>query len=141
MLANTKLCILGQSAEISNISARKNRYPMHVHITYIYAYTCNTRACMYTQIHMHSLTQEAFPARFKGIHLINQPWYISILLTVIMPFMKQKFRDRVSRRIRALNIWTPYVGQLGNQSKHHILWKPRRAPTICGNSTLLFAGP
>ena len=42
--------------------------------------------------------QEAFPARFKGIHLINQPWYISILMTILMPFMKQKLRGRVRRQ-------------------------------------------
>ena len=41
------------------------------------------------------LLQEAFPARFKGVHLINQPWYISIVMGVIRPFMKQKLRDRI----------------------------------------------
>lgn len=41
------------------------------------------------------LLQEAFPARFKGVHLINQPWYISIVMGVIKPFMKQKLRDRI----------------------------------------------
>ena len=41
------------------------------------------------------LLQEAFPARFKGVHLINQPWYISIVMSVIKPFMKQKLRDRI----------------------------------------------
>ena len=41
------------------------------------------------------LLQEAFPARIKGVHLINQPWYISIVLGVIKPFMKQKLRDRI----------------------------------------------
>lgn len=41
------------------------------------------------------LLQDAFPARFKGVHLVHQPWYISIVLSVIKPFMKQKFRDRI----------------------------------------------
>lgn len=41
------------------------------------------------------LLQEAFPARFKGVHLINQPWYISIVMGVVKPFMKQKLRDRI----------------------------------------------
>ena len=41
------------------------------------------------------LLQEAFPARFKGVHLINQPWYISIVMGLIKPFMKQKLRDRI----------------------------------------------
>ena len=41
------------------------------------------------------LLQESFPARFKGVHLMHQPWYISIVLSVIRPFMKQKLRDRI----------------------------------------------
>lgn len=41
------------------------------------------------------LLQEAFPARFKGVHLIHQPWYVSIVLSVVKPFMKQKLRDRI----------------------------------------------
>ena len=41
------------------------------------------------------LLQESFPARFKGVHLVHQPWYISIVLSVIRPFMKQKLRDRI----------------------------------------------
>ena len=40
------------------------------------------------------LMQEAFPARFKGFHLINQPWYVSMVLAIVRPFMKQKLRDR-----------------------------------------------
>ena len=41
------------------------------------------------------LLQESFPARFKGVHLMHQPWYISIVLSVIRPLMKQKLRDRI----------------------------------------------
>lgn len=41
------------------------------------------------------LLQEAFPARFKGVHLVHQPWYVSMVLSVIKPFMKQKLRDRI----------------------------------------------
>lgn len=41
------------------------------------------------------LLQESFPARFKGVHLLHQPWYVSIVLSVIRPFMKQKLRDRI----------------------------------------------
>lgn len=41
------------------------------------------------------LLQEAFPARFKGVHVINQPWYISTFMGVIKPFMKQKLQDRI----------------------------------------------
>lgn len=41
------------------------------------------------------LLQDSFPARFKGVHLLHQPWYINIVLSVIRPFMKQKLRDRI----------------------------------------------
>lgn len=41
------------------------------------------------------LLQESFPARFKGVHLMHQPWYVSMVLSVIRPFMKQKLRDRI----------------------------------------------
>ena len=40
------------------------------------------------------LLQDSFPCRFKGMHLVNQPWYVSLVLTVVRPFMKQKMRDR-----------------------------------------------
>ena len=41
------------------------------------------------------LLQEAFPFRFKGVHLVNQPWYVSLVLTIARPFMKQKLRERI----------------------------------------------
>lgn len=40
--------------------------------------------------------QDSFPARFGGIHFVNQPWYIHALYTVIRPFLKDKTRKRVS---------------------------------------------
>ena len=40
------------------------------------------------------LLQDSFPGRFKGMHLVNQAWYISLVLGVIRPFMKQKMRER-----------------------------------------------
>ena len=36
--------------------------------------------------------------RLKGVHLVNQPWYVSTLIAIIKPFMKQKMRKRVSVR-------------------------------------------
>ena len=38
--------------------------------------------------------QDAFPARFRGLHFINQPWYMSLLMSVVRPLLKQKHRDR-----------------------------------------------
>ncbi|CAF93856.1 unnamed protein product, partial [Tetraodon nigroviridis] len=39
---------------------------------------------------------DSFPARFGGIHFVNQPWYIHALYTVIRPFLKDKTRKRVT---------------------------------------------
>ena len=36
---------------------------------------------------------------FKGIHFLNQPWYISIVMAIIRPFLKQKLRERVSHQL------------------------------------------
>nr|XP_009505531.1 PREDICTED: clavesin-2 [Phalacrocorax carbo] len=38
---------------------------------------------------------DSFPARFGGIHFVNQPWYIHALYTVIRPFLKEKTRKRI----------------------------------------------
>lgn len=39
--------------------------------------------------------QDCFPAKFKGIHFINQPWYIETMLKMIRPFLKEKTKDKV----------------------------------------------
>ncbi|GLD70113.1 clavesin-1-like protein, partial [Lates japonicus] len=38
--------------------------------------------------------QDSFPARFGGIHFVNQPWYIHAMYTIIKPFLKDKTRKR-----------------------------------------------
>uniref|UniRef100_A0A7M4FN51 Clavesin-1 n=1 Tax=Crocodylus porosus TaxID=8502 RepID=A0A7M4FN51_CROPO len=42
--------------------------------------------------------QDSFPARFGGVHFVNQPWYIHALYTLIKPFLKDKTRKRVIKR-------------------------------------------
>ena len=39
--------------------------------------------------------QDHFPMRLKGIYLVNQPWYVSLLIAVVWPFMGSKMRGRV----------------------------------------------
>uniref|UniRef100_A0ACB8FDY4 Clavesin-1 n=1 Tax=Sphaerodactylus townsendi TaxID=933632 RepID=A0ACB8FDY4_9SAUR len=38
---------------------------------------------------------DSFPARFGGVHFVNQPWYIYALYTLIKPFLKDKTRKRI----------------------------------------------
>ena len=40
--------------------------------------------------------QDSFPLRFKGMHLINEPTFISYVFTIVKPFMKEKLASRVS---------------------------------------------
>jgi len=35
--------------------------------------------------------------RLKGVHLVNEPWYVSTLIAIVKPFMKQKMRKRVRK--------------------------------------------
>ena len=39
--------------------------------------------------------QDSFPIRFKGFHIINQPWYLSMVMKIVKPFLRQKHRDRI----------------------------------------------
>ncbi|KAA0708377.1 Clavesin-2 Retinaldehyde-binding protein 1-like 2 [Triplophysa tibetana] len=52
--------------------------------------------------HSAALT-DSFPARFGGIHFVNQPWYIHALYTVIRPFLKDKTRKRIFMHGNNLN--------------------------------------
>lgn len=39
--------------------------------------------------------QDCFPGRFKGIHFINQPWYVRALLNFLKPMLKEKAFQRI----------------------------------------------
>ncbi|CAH1984247.1 unnamed protein product [Acanthoscelides obtectus] len=39
--------------------------------------------------------QDCFPARFKGIHFLGQPWYVEVALTVIKPFLNEHIKERI----------------------------------------------
>ncbi|XP_066139636.1 clavesin-1-like [Euwallacea fornicatus] len=39
--------------------------------------------------------QDCFPARFKGIHFIGQPWYVDAALTVTKPFLHEEIKERI----------------------------------------------
>lgn len=38
--------------------------------------------------------QDSFPARFKGIHFLNEPWYMNLIMSAVRPLLKHKHRDR-----------------------------------------------
>lgn len=44
---------------------------------------------------MISFLQDCFPATFKGIHFVNQPWYVEAAFTFIRPFLKEKMKNKV----------------------------------------------
>ncbi|KAK7867789.1 hypothetical protein R5R35_001207 [Gryllus longicercus] len=53
--------------------------------------------------------QDCFPARFKGIHFINQPWYVEAALTVIRPFLKEKTKEKIYLHGNNLSTLHDYV--------------------------------
>ncbi|XP_074656075.1 clavesin-2-like [Tubulanus polymorphus] len=38
--------------------------------------------------------QDCFPARFAGIHFVNQPWYVEAAFKVVRPFLKDRTKEK-----------------------------------------------
>lgn len=55
--------------------------------------------------------QDCFPARFKGIHFIGQPWYVETALAVIKPFLKDKIKQRIYVHGNNLSTLHEYVAR------------------------------
>ncbi|XP_026464159.1 LOW QUALITY PROTEIN: clavesin-2-like [Ctenocephalides felis] len=53
--------------------------------------------------------QDCFPARFKGVHFIGQPWYVEMALSAIKPFLKDKTRERIYMHGNNLSTLHKYV--------------------------------
>ncbi|XP_021932783.1 clavesin-2-like isoform X3 [Zootermopsis nevadensis] len=74
--------------------------------------------------------QDCFPARFKGIHFISQPWYVEAALTVIRPFLKEKTKDKIFLHGNNLSTLHDYIAkdilpaELGGEAPSYnpLLW-------------------
>ncbi|KAL3280645.1 hypothetical protein HHI36_003881 [Cryptolaemus montrouzieri] len=73
---------------------------------------------------MVELVQETFPLRFKGFHVVNEPFYFDAVMTVLKPFLKEKIRKRIylhGNDLNSLHAFIPgeilpkeYGGSKGN---------------------------
>jgi len=43
--------------------------------------------------------QNCLPLRFKGVHLVHEPWYVSFFMSLAKPFMSKKLSERVRSRL------------------------------------------
>jgi len=39
--------------------------------------------------------QNCLPLRFKGVHIVHQPWWATMFINIAKPFMSSKLRSRV----------------------------------------------
>ena len=51
--------------------------------------------------------QEAFPARFKGIHYVHEPTFFDVVFTIVRQFLKEKMLKRVS--LHCVRVCVVYV--------------------------------
>lgn len=78
-----------EEVQVHGISILDNMEGMSWHLAYAFL-RCE-------QIQKGALVelQDSFPIRFKGFHMLNQPWYLSMIMTFVRPFLSLKHRERI----------------------------------------------
>ncbi len=78
-----------EEVQVHGISILDNMEDMSWHLAY--AFVCSEQLQKGGLVEL----QDSFPIRFKGFHMLNQPWYLSMIMRVVRPFLSQKHRDRI----------------------------------------------
>lgn len=58
---------------------------------------------------MVELVQETFPLRFKGFHVVNEPFFFDAVMAVLKPFLKDKIKKRIFLHGNDLNALHAFV--------------------------------
>jgi len=95
------------------------------------------------------LVQDTFPLKIQEIHMVNNPWYVHIILSMIWPFLTQKLRGRIflhgksrsslHRYVDAAGLPCDYDGHLGsfaNMSLSHDVVRGRNNMFDCFDNHL-----
>ena len=78
-----------EEIQVHGISVLDNMESMSWHMAYAFVWTEHIQHGALVEL------QDSFPIRFKGFHMLNQPWYLSMIMTIVRPFLRQKHRDRI----------------------------------------------
>lgn len=54
-------------------------------------------------ISSHYETQDVFPIRFYGIHILNEPLVFKIIISMLWPLLSTKIRSRVGADFNCCN--------------------------------------
>ena len=78
-----------EEVQVHGVSILDNMEGMSWHLTYTFFRSELIQKGALVEL------QESFPMRFKGFHLLHQPWYLSMIMAFVKPFLSQKHRDRI----------------------------------------------
>lgn len=78
-----------EEVQVHGLSVLDNMESSTWHIMYSFMWTEHIQRGALVEL------QDSFPIRFKGFHMLNQPWYVSMVMRIVRPFLRQKHRDRI----------------------------------------------